>query len=374
MPYNSKEWKSVTYRSSKLIGIKQHKTNNKKFMLEVNIKKLRKRKFITLDNKGEDLIREAIECYSSFRLDIKQGYFIEAKTFEDIFRRMLLIKNISYRWKKMQEATFKNHIDTYIGQKNIKDIRVYDIDEVMIKVKSKAPASKKAIMDIIKGVMRYAKEEKIIKNLPFEIRHNIKVNALQQKTLVTDAKNKFIAVHRAIVEIFKDDPTMRCIFLFGLYGRRKSEVLKMEWKHIDFINERYTIPSNNSKVKISFLFSLPNEIISTLKEIQECKRGLIFKNRNNNKRYTNLQKQIKLIRYASGWKDFTFHSMRNLLASNLHSRGVSSSYISSVLGHTNPNTIKQYLTMERIQPIIEEEINKTLYGTSRFNHTNLKVR
>ena len=244
----------------------------------------------------------------------------------------------------------------------------------MINARVEAPASKKAIMDIIKGVMRYAKEEKIIKNLPFEIRHNIKVNALQQKTLVTDAQNKFIAVHKAIIEVFKNDHTLKGIFLMGLYGRRKTEVLKMEWKHIDFINEQYTIPSNHSKVKISFVFSLPNEIISTLNEIQGAKRGLVFKNGRNNKIYTNLQKQIKLIRYASKWKDFTFHSMRNLLASTLHSRGVSSSYISSILGHTNPNTIKQYLTMERTQPIIEEEINKALYGNLNFKGTNLEVR
>ena len=368
MPYKSKEWKSVLYRGSKLIGVKQHIRDKQRFMLEVNIKKLRKRKFITLEYKGEELIREVMESYATFKTDIKQGYFLEAKTFTDMFKRMLLIKSTSYRWQKLQEATFRNHIEQFIGQKNIKDIRVYDIDEVMIKARLKAPASKKAIMDIIKGVMRYAKEEKIIKNLPFEIRHNIKVNALQQKTLVTDAQNKFIAVHRAITEVFKDNATFRGIFLMGLYGRRKTEVLKMEWKHIDFINEQYTIPNNNSKVKISFVFSLPNEIIETLRNIKGLKKGLVFKNSNNNKKYTNLQKQIKLIRIASNWNEFTFHSMRNLLASNLHSRGVSSSYISSVLGHTNPNTIKQYLTMERIQPIIEEEINKTLYGIKEYAH------
>jgi hypothetical protein len=44
----------------------------------------------------------------------------------------------------------------------------------------------------------------------------------------------------------------------------------------------------------------------------------------------------------------------------LHSQGVNASYISSILGHTNPNTVKQYLTMERTQSIIENEINRVL--------------
>jgi integrase len=147
-----------------------------------------------------------------------------------------------------------------------------------------------------------------------------------------------------------------------LYGRRKTEVLKMEWQHIDLENEQYTIPNINSKIKISFVFSLPSEVIETLKEIKGSRRGLVFKNPNNGKIFTNIHKEIMQVRRVSGWEEFTFHSMRNLLASNLHSRGVSSSHISSILGHTNPNTIKQYLTMERTQTVIEDEINKTLYG------------
>jgi len=360
MPYNSKEWKCITYRSNKLIGIKQHKKNNKKFMLEVNIKKLRKRKFITLEYKGEELIREVIEYYSSFKSDIKQGYFIEAKSFTDMFNRMMLVKNSSVKWNKMQKAIFKNHIEMFIGHKNIKDIQVYDIDEVLINTTVKAPSSKKAIMDIIKSVMKYAKEEKLIKDIPLEARHNIKVSALQQKTLVTDASSKFISVHKAIVKVFNCNPSFKAMFLFGLYGRRKTEVLKMKWEHIEFKSKQYTIPSEHSKIKITFSFSLPKEIIATLNEIQGVKRGIIFKNKHS-KRYTNIQKQIELIREYSKWDDFTFHSMRNLLASNLHSRGVSSSYISSILGHTNPNTINQYLTMERTHTLIEKEVNKTLF-------------
>ena len=362
MPYSSKEWLSVAYRGSKLIGIKQHYSNKKRFMFEVNIKQLRKRKFITIENKEETLVRAAIDEYAIFRADIKRGYFLEARIFKDMFKRMLLIKNTSKRWRKLQEATFKNHIEPFIGNKNIKDIKAYDIDEIMIRVRGAAAATRKSIMDIIKSVMKYAIEEKIIKELPFEARHNISVNSLQQKTLVTNPQEKLISVHEAITKSFKDDPLMRSIFLLGLYGRRKAEVLKMRWKDIDFDNKQYVIPAINSKVKIDFVFSLPLEVAASLKMIKGNKKGLIFKNPNTKKEYTNIYKHIKQIRAASGWKEYTFHSMRNILASSLHSRGIDASYISSILGHTNPNTIKQYLTMERVQPIIEKEIKNTLLG------------
>jgi integrase len=367
VPYSSKEWLSVVYRGNKLIGIKQHYNDKKRFMLEVNIKHLRKRKFITIENKEETLVRAAIDEYFIFRADIKSGYFLESRIFKDMFKRMLLIKNTSHRWRKLQEATFKNHIEPFIGDKNIKDIKTQDIDEIMIKARDKAAATRKSIIDIVKSVMRHAVEEKIIKELPFEARHNITVNSLQQKTLVTNAQDKLILVHRAITIIFKDDPSMRSVFLFGLYGRRKTEVLKMRWRDIDFEHNHYTIPGINSKVKIDFVFSLPLEIATSLKSIKGTKRGLIFKNPNTKKEYTNINKHIKHIRKVSGWKDYTFHSMRNLLASSLHSRGIDASHISSILGHTNPNTIKQYLTMERVQPIIEKEIRNTVLGITNQN-------
>lgn len=360
MAYSSTEWKQITYRGSKLIGIKQHKRSKKRFMFEVNIKALRKRKFISIDEKGENGIRTALELYAEFKADIKAGYFVEAKSFEDIFKRMLLMKNISTRWQKMQEATYRNHIKPYMGSKNIKEISSYDIDEVLIKARSKAPATKKGIMSIVKSVLKYAQEDKLIKVLPLENRHNISVNALEQKTLVTNPNEKFIKVHSAIYSVFKDDIAMKSIFLFGLYGRRKAEVLQMDWKQIDFKNAQYIIPSTHSKIKTDFVFSLPKEIATALKQLPQPKRGLIFINPRTRKRYTNIQREIKVVRAVAGWKEFTFHSMRNLLASTLHARGVNASYISSVLGHTNPNTVKQYLTMERTQTVIEEEINSIL--------------
>jgi len=365
MPYNSKEWERVKHRDNILVGIKKHIKYNTKFMFEINIKSLRKRKFKTY-SEHKNILQTVLADYAEFKADIKKGYFIDAKTFEELFKRMLLIKSVSQQWEQLQRSTFKNHIAQHIGYKNIKDIRVYDIDNVMIKVRAKAPATRKSIMDIIKNVMKYAKEEKLIKALPFETRHNIKVNALQQKTLVTNSQDKFIRIHQAIINTFKDNPIICTLFLFGLYGRRKTEILKMKWEQIDFINNQYIIPAIHSKIKTDFVFSLPQEISLSLKQIHGNKRGLIFKNKHTNKEYTNIHKYIKLIRYKSGWNSFTFHSMRNLLSSNLHARGVSASYISSVLGHTNPNTIKQYLTMERTQPIIEQEINKTLYGVENY--------
>ncbi len=370
MPYNSKEWKPFIYRGQKLIGIKQHQRNNNSFMFDVSIqrigKKVRKRKFITIDEDKTKLYHILLDQYTEYRADIKDGYFIEAITFDKAFKRAMNIKSISQRWYDLQVATYRNHIKKTLGELNLMDIEPYHVDNVLVKIRTKAPSTQKSIMDIVKMTLRHALEDKLIKNLPLEVRHSIKVISAQQKTIVTDAQNKYITVHRSILKVFNSDLAMLCIFLFGLYGRRKAEILRMTWQQIDFKNNQYTIPGTHSKVKIDFVFALPNEISSSLLKLKGQRRGLIFKNENTDQEYSNIQPHIEKIRRVSGWNKFTFHSMRNLLASMLHSQGVSASYISSVLGHTNPTTVQQYLTMERVQPLIEEEINLTLYGVKEF--------
>jgi len=363
MPFESKQWKRVTYRGGYLIGIKQHTQDPTRFMFEVNIKKIRRRMFIVIEAQGSERYREALDRYSEFRADIKAGYFVDAATFGEMFARMMAVKNISHRWRDMQEATYRNHIAHYLGDMNLIDIRPHHIDEVKAEVIGKAPATIKGIIDIIKATLRHALEDKTIKTLPLERRHDIKVIAAQQKTIVTDAMGKFKAVHDAIITEFLHDPVMRGVFLFGLYGRRKAEVLRMRWDHIDFKTMQYMIPADHSKVRIDFVFALPDEIATILRKINGKRRGLIFKNPRTGKEYSNIQPQIEQIRKASGWERFTFHAMRNLLASMLHSRGVSTSYISSVLGHTNPVTVQQYLSMERVQPLIEKAVNAVINGS-----------
>ncbi len=367
MPFDSKQWRRVKYRGGYLIGIKQHKEDPRNFMYEVNIKKIRRRKFVAIDERGAERYQVVIEQYAAFKADIRAGYFIDAHTFGEVFARMMAVKNVSHRWHGMQVATYSNHIARHLGAINIHDIRPHDIDAVKAAARGMAPATIKAIIDIVKATLRHALEDKIIKALPLEPRHDVKVIAAQQKTIVTDAARKFAAVHKAIVSEFAHDPAMRGMFLFGLYGRRKAEVWRMRWENIDFEKGRYMIPGEHSKVKVDFEFALPYEVADTLRKIRGRRRGLIFKNPRTGQQYTNIQQQIEQIRRASGWDRFTFHAMRNLLASMLHSQGMSTSYISSVLGHTNPATVQQYLSMERVRPEIEQAVNAVVYGEAAWD-------
>ena len=362
MPYSSKDWKPAIYRGQTLTGIKKNRENNNKFLFDVSVKKLRRKKIIVLSGTESERHQAAIRFYSEFRADIYEGYFLDAVTFDEMFNRWLSLKQPT-RWIRLQLGVYQNHIEKHIGVINMRDIQAKDIDRVMIAVKDKAPRTKKGIISIVKNVLTLALNEKIIKSLPLEPRHGVVVNAAEQKTLIVDAETKYQAVHNSIVTVFKDDPSFRAVFLFGLNGRRKTEILSLEWSDISFKSMTYIVRSSHSKIKQDLSFSIPGEIMEALEEIKPNNpKGLVFPNPNTGKAYTNIRQHIQMIRDHSGWHEFGFHRMRNLTASALFGSGVDASYLSSLLGHTSPETLKQYLTMQRKEAceIVEDAAKKLL--------------
>jgi integrase len=195
-----------------------------------------------------------------------------------------------------------------------------------------------------------ARDEKLIKELPVEERHRVTVNRLEQKTLITDAVEKYRRVYAAIMECFAALPFWRAVFLLGLYGRRKNEILRLRWEDIGLEDGVYIIRGSHSKIKQDLAFPLPDEVRRALRELSPRRAsGWVFPNPATGRPYIDIRRYVAMIREASGWEGFGFHRMRNLTSSALYAAGVDASHLSSLLGHTNPQTLKQYLTMQRIE-------------------------
>lgn len=362
MPYSSKDWQPARYRGQRLTGIKQHKETPGRFLFDVSLKKIRRKRIVTIAGTESERYQAAIREYSQMRADIYEGYFIDPVSFDDMFNRWLLLKQ-STRWTRSQAGTYRNHIARHLAALNLQDIKPKHIDAVMIEIKGKAARTRKGVIAIVKGVLMLAVNEKIIKSAPIEQRHSVTVNAAEQKTLIIDAANIYSRVYRSIMEVFARDPKWRAVFLFGLNGRRKSEILSLRWDHISLESQSYIIKAERSKVKQDLSFTLPGDVLAALQEIRpDNPAGLIFPNPNTGKAYTNIRSQVQMIRNHSEWKDFGFHRMRNLTSSALFSAGVDAAHLSSLLGHTSPETLKQYLTMQRakVGNIIEDASRKLL--------------
>ena len=362
MPYCSKEWKPATYRGQTLTGIKQHKTNDKKFLFDVSLKKIRRKQIITFDGSESQRYQAAIRAYAEFRADIYEGFYIDPVTFEELFKRWLQLKQPT-RWTRLQHGVYKNHIKQHIGHLNLKNITAKDIDGITIAAKGKAAATRKGIISIVKSVLMFGIDEKIIKALPLEPRHKVTVSAAEQKTVIMEATEKYKTVYQSIMTLYANDPRWRAIFLLGLNGRRKSEILSLQWDHISLDSRTYIIKAEHSKIKQDLTFIIPADVMEALEEIiTNNPKGLIFPNPNTGEQYTDIRSQVQKVRDHSGWCEFGFHRMRNLLSSALFNAGVEAENLSSILGHTSPETLKQYLTMQRKEAceIVENAAQKLL--------------
>ena len=362
MAYRSQEWKTAIYRGQSLTGIRQHKEDDTKFLFIIFIKKSVRKRIMTITGEESERYQKAIFEYAQFRSDIYQGYFLQPVTFGEMFEKWISLKQ-STRWTKSQIGVYHHHIQQHIGYKNLRDIKARDIDTVMIGVKSLSDRTRKNILAIVKSVLMLAVDEKHLKKTPLEPRHSVTVNALEQKTLILDAMNLYKTVYQSIMRIFAIDPKWRCIFLFGINGRRKTEILLMEWKHISLVDKTYIIPGRHSKVKQSLSFVLPGDVMTALKEIRpDNPSGLVFPNQSTGGVYTDIRTKVQLIRDDTGWSQFGFHRMRNLTSSALFANGVEAGYLSSLLGHTNPATLQQYLTLQRVEAceIVEDASQRLL--------------
>lgn len=369
MPYRSQDWKPAIYRGQTLTGIKQHKDDYNKFLFDIALKKIRRKKIIIFEGSESERYQAAIRAYAEFRADIYEGFYIDPVTFDEMFNRWIALKPPT-RWTRLQAGVYRNHIKRHIGGPNLRSILPKDIDRIMVGIKTKAPATRKGVLSIVKSVLGLALDERIIKSLPLEKRHSVTVNAAEQKTVIMEAGEKYRAVHESIITVFADQPTWRAVFLFGLNGRRKSEILSLQWDHVSLESKTYLIKGEHSKIKQDLAFSLPLEVAKALEEIRpNDPKGLIFKSSRTGKRYSDIRSQVQKIRDHSGWNEFGFHRMRNLLSSALFGAGVEAANLSSVLGHTSPETLKQYLTMQRSKSceIVESAAQKLLRKNDEEN-------
>jgi integrase len=357
---NYTEWKPVHKNRKRVPGIYQSRKDPSRFLINASCGNVRKKRTIVIDALNDaERIEEAMSYRAEMKTDIKNGFFKNRRSVAEVFEFVMSFK-ADTRWTKMQKAVFSNHIERHIGAKPIAGVTAGHLDDIFFAIKDLKPRTRKNVSDLLKMIFRAAIDQKLIRETPMEARHSVKLSYLAQKKIILSAEKQYRAVYEAIGCLYSEYPVMQGIFLFGLlHGRRKTEVLRLCWEDIDLEERTYLIRAENSKISADLSFSLPEEIIVVLQKIGVEKSGYVFINESTGKPFTGLQRHIVRIRAASGFAQFSFHAMRNLLVSALAARGVSVTYLSSILGHVDAATIRRYLSMQR------QEASKVVESTTK---------
>lgn len=333
---------ATDYTKTKHTGIKAHK-DGITFMFDIRVDGKRYRRVweaSTIQGKA-DRLKTAYNKCEVFRTDVIHKNTITANPDATVKDYWLKIQ-ASSTWKAYLIKEYGNYFNKNLSKLSnikLKDLKPAHFTNFNITLNHLSIRSQRKAYEILQPIIALAIEDEIISKSPIKKSHIPKRKTLEEKRVVTNATDKYRAVHNAIHCIYKDEPVYRAAFLFMFHGRRVGETLKLQWEDIDFVNNIYTVRGHTSKVNIDMAFALPTDAKDALLEFKDV-RGDIFP-------FKSLNKEYKKIREATAIPEFTAHWMRNLSVSALASMGVEITHLSAMLGHTDSNTIRKYLSLQR---------------------------
>ena len=247
------------------------------------------------------------------------------------------------KWKGEIASYYKRYIKSEIGSKRIIDIRQQHIKNIILNVKNLelSPRTQKITLEILNPIFKSAIANRIIIYNPCD---GIKVTRPNTRKKVQNASQLLKDVFIAIKTTFLDDMFFQAFFMFALQGRRKSEILTLKWKNIDFHNRLYTLENTKNGEEQTFI--LPDTIELLLLNMTSNRNHYVFESPTNSKMHIkNIDSQVNKLKKALNNPQFGIHYLRNIVVSAMAEQGVNSTFLSGALGHSDLNTVKKYLSI-----------------------------
>jgi len=130
------------------------------------------------------------------------------------------------------------------------------------------------------------------------------------------------------------------IRLLVLTGARLSEILTLQWSHVDFDQQLLRLPDSKTGKKVIYLNAPALQILTELPRVEG--NPFVIVGKIEGARLINLQKPWRRIRNAAGLDDVRIHDLRHSFASVAVGSGQSLPVIGALLGHSQPQTTARY--------------------------------
>jgi len=292
------------------------------------------------------------------KLDKKDSVLNDKITLDSFIQKHYELQPDS-RWKKTRLSHYKRYISPLIGKKPIVALRQLHLKEVIKTQEDKglAPRTVKQTLEVLNPAFKAAIANRLIQFNPLD---GIKVKLPKRKKIVTNASKQLMEIYKAIVAEFANEPFYQAMYLFALQGRRKGEILNLKWADVDFENNYYVLRDvKNDETQKIFL---PDYIKGLLLEFRRDTE-YVFTSRITGTKMVNINKTTARLKKRLG-KDFTLHYLRNVIVSAMAEQGLEAMHLSGALGHSDPNTITKYLTMNYLKgsELASELVEKIVKG------------
>lgn len=313
----------------------------------------------TIKKRGFKGKKEARLAESEARLEWEKGTYIDPSkvTFGEYIINWLENKNdISPETRHTNEGHLRNHIIPELGQIPLQKVKVSHIEDFIKKLKKKdiSDATVRKIFNLVQTSFKSAARREMIAKNPFDLMDNGSKPTIRKSTVdywtAEEVKHFFSVL----------DHRQKIMFVLAIYtGMRRSEILGLRWKDIDFNSKQLRIYNSlrpqqgltrNVKTEAGFrtiTFSSivktelekHRELINTEKEIfgDEYEDNDLVVCQPNGKEVVlgNFTRFWKNIIKNTGMRYIRFHDLRHTCASLLLSAGVHPKVVQEQLGHSS---------------------------------------
>lgn len=255
------------------------------------------------------------------------------RSFKNVYQAWINVKRIDKRANtiKVYEVCYKNYLSNAFDKMLIDDITETHIQNLINEAieKKKKPTTIKTIKLVMQPILELN-----------DVMLNWKKIVFPKHT----SERKFKGSDEDAIKISKalltyEHPIMRGIFAFLLTGRRINEVLQLKHDDINYKNNTFTIPAENSKNRKEHTFKLLPILLNAIKE-QKTKTGRIFPMGRDNTIY-----HFKKCMRSIDIHNMVMHDLRSMVGVVSLRNGADIFSVSKMLSHTNLSTTQRsYLT------------------------------
>jgi site-specific recombinase XerD len=230
-----------------------------------------------------------------------------------------------------------------IGDKQIDEVTKMDVDKFKGVQKSLlSPISVNIQLRTLRAAFNLAVRWELIEKNPFTRVQQFRIPEASPTYLTFDQFN--------LLRMTMADHWIRDIVIFAVYtGLRKSEILNLEWRHVDMKRNVIHVTSTETfKTKAGKSRIVPlNE--AALSVLAGCQTGhqYVFTYKDKRVDTHSLTHAFKRMTRAAGLPEaIHFHSLRHTFASWLVQDGVSLFQVGKLLGHTTTKTTEIYAHLQ----------------------------
>jgi len=252
------------------------------------------------------------------------------RRFEARWEAFINAKSVSKRKNTLTgyQGAYNQHLYV-LNKKNIEDIKIDDIQAIILSMKAKGrePATIKVTISILKGIFR--REDISLKWNKLELPEV--TNERKFHGTIEDFKNIVSAL------LNYEHKEANAIFKFSLTGRRVSEIVNLRYEDINWKQKTFTIPIHNMKNKKSATFTLLpmlEEAILSRGKVQST--GKIFKLHRATVA-VHFKKAIKSL----GITAMVLHDLRSAISQTALERGQDITAVSAMLAHSSTKITQQ---------------------------------